>query len=59
MHKLALEKINANPEKYKEIKKLIEKKENETILSDSDYKKYKKYMEDIEGEIIEEAEYNK
>ena len=56
MHKLALEKINANPEKYKEIKKLIEKKENETILSDSDYKKYKKYMEDIEGEIIEEAE---
>jgi len=56
LHKLALEKINANPEKYKEIKKLIEKKENETILSDSDYKKHKKYMEDIEGEIIEEAE---
>ena len=56
MHKLALEKVKANPEKYKEIKKLIEKKENETILSDSDYKKYKKYMEDIEGEIIEEAE---
>ena len=26
LHKLALEKINANPEKYKEIKKLIEKK---------------------------------
>ena len=56
VHKLALGRINANPKKYKDLKQLIEKKEQNCILSDSDYKKYKKHMEDIEGEIIEEAE---
>jgi len=56
LHKLALEKINANPEKYKEIKKLIEKKERDGILIDSDYINYIKYMEDIEGELIKETE---
>ena len=56
LHKLALEKINANPEKYKEIKKLIEKKERNGILIDSDYINYIKYMEDIEGELIKETE---
>ena len=55
VHKLALEKINSNPNKYKDLKKLIEKKERECILSDSDYKRYKKNMADIEDEIIEEA----
>ena len=56
VHKLALGRINANPKKYKDLKQLIEKKEQNCILSDSDYKKYKKHMEDIEGEIIEEAD---
>ena len=55
VHKLALEKINSNPNKYKDLKKLIEKKERECILSDSEYKRYKKNMADIEDEIISEA----
>ena len=56
VHKLALERINSNPKKYKDLKQLIEKKEKDCILSDSDYKKYKKNMQDLEDEIIEGAD---
>lgn len=55
VHKLALDKINSDPKKHKELKRLIERKEKNGVLSDSDYKKYKKSMEDIECGIIEEA----
>ena len=56
VHKLALEKINNNPKKYAELKKLIEKKEKYGYLKDSEYKSYKKNKEKIEHEIIEDAE---
>ena len=55
VHKLALERINSNPEKYEELIQLIEKKEKNIILSDSDYQKYKNLLEEVEDEIIKES----
>ena len=55
VHKLALEKINKDPNKYKDLKHLIAKKEKYSYLSDSEYKRYKKCMADIEDEIISDA----
>ena len=56
VHKLALEKINSNPKKYLDLKNLIEKKEKYGYLKDSEFKRYKKNMQRIEIEIIEDAE---
>ena len=55
VHKLALERINSNPEKYEELIQLIEKKKINFILSDSDYKKYNNLLEEVEDEIIKES----
>ena len=56
VHKLALEKINNNPKKYNDLKKLIETRQKNGYLKDSDYKKYKTSIEEIEGQIIEGAD---
>ena len=56
VHKLVLEKIYKDENKYKDLKKLIEKKEKNGILKESDYKRYKESMRRIENEIIEDAD---
>ena len=56
VHKLALEKINNNPKKYHDLKNLIEKKEKDGYLKNSEYERYKINIQKIELEIIEDAE---
>ena len=56
VHKLALEKINKEQNKYKDLKYLIAKKEKYSYLNDNEYKRYKKCMADIEDKIISDAD---
>ena len=56
VHKLALEKINKDPNKYKDLKHLIAKKEKYGYLNDNEYKRYKNCLADIEDGIISDAD---
>ena len=56
VHKLVLDKIYQDKNKYQDLKKLIERKEKNGILKESDYKRYKESMARIEDEIVEGAD---
>ena len=55
VHKLARDKIYSDPKKYKELIKLIERKEKNGFLGENDYKIYKERIGDIENDIIENS----
>ena len=55
IHKLAEKEINSNPKKYADLIKLIEKKQKNGYLKESEYKRYKTKLKDIEDNIIEDA----
>ena len=55
IHKLAEKEINSNPKKYADLIKLIEKKQKKGYLKESEYKRYKAKLKDIEDNIIENA----
>ena len=55
IHKLAEKEINSNPKKYADLIKLIEKKQKKGYLKESEYKRYKAKLKDIEDNIIEDA----
>ena len=56
VHKLTKEEIFKNPKKNEELIKLISKKDRDGFLKESEYKKYKKRIRDIEDEIISKAD---